>query len=58
MNENELNIVCPFCNAPFTGSMQFDLSIAGGCETCGSDIEGSVDIYCSNCKKLVYKKEY
>lgn len=58
MMENELKIICPFCNAPYTAEMANDLYAADGCETCGPEIEGSVIITCSNCKKVVYKKEY
>lgn len=58
MSENEFKILCPFCNAPYTAVMKDDLGLAGGCTSCGSWIDGSIEIYCSNCKKLVYKKEY
>ena len=59
--EKTLKIVCPFCNAPYTAKMQVDLfGGGGGCETCGygSEPSGILEIFCDNCKKLVYKKEY
>jgi len=56
--EKELKIVCPFCNAPYTAEMEDDLYIAGNCETCCTGVTGSITINCSNCKKVVYKKEF
>lgn len=56
--KNELTIICPYCNAPYTAEMEMDLSVGGGCDTCGSWPEGSLEVTCSNCKKVVYKKEY
>lgn len=55
----ELKIICPFCNAAYTAEMVDELEIAGGCDTCGDDgdIYGTIDIICSNCKKIVYSKE-
>ena len=58
MKTNELKIICPFCNAPYTAEMEDNLSIGDGCESCGyGSCSGSVDVICSNCKKVVYKKE-
>jgi DNA-directed RNA polymerase subunit RPC12/RpoP len=58
--ENQLKIVCPFCNAPYTAEMVEELEDVGTkCETCGptTEIEGTISIICSNCKKSVYVKE-
>ena len=56
--EQELIIKCPFCNADYTAEMKDSLYAAEGCDTCGPDMGGSFEIICSNCKKVVYKKEY
>lgn len=58
MEEDTFKIICPFCNAPYTAEMEDNLYTTGGCDTCGSEINGSMDIICSNCKKIVYKKEF
>lgn len=51
-------ILCPFCSAVFSGSMEEQLTYSAGCPTCGDgDLDGSINIYCTNCKKLIYKKE-
>lgn len=53
----ELKILCPFCNAPWTARMAADYSYSMGSEWTGIyGEELTVDIYCSNCKKLVYRK--
>ncbi len=33
---------------------------SGGCPTCGHGerVWGTVDIHCSNCEKLIYRKEF
>lgn len=55
----ELKIICPFCNAPYTAEMEANFNIGEGCETCRSgSCSGTVDVICSNCKKLVYSKEF
>lgn len=57
--ENTFKIICPWCNAPYTAEMNDGLSAAAGCPTCGdASISGTIDIICTNCKKLVYRKEY
>lgn len=57
--DNEFKIVCSYCNAPYTAEMEDDLCASNGCITCGTGtISGSIDIKCSNCKKVIYKKEY
>ena len=57
--DNKLNIICPFCNQQYTGEMKEALYSSDGCDTCGfgSEAYGTIDIICSNCKKLVYRKE-
>ena len=54
-----LKIICPFCDAPYTAEMTESLFSAEGCDTCGygSEPQGSIEITCTNCKKVVYKKE-
>lgn len=56
---NQFKILCPFCDAPYTAEMLIELEEYGeGCETCGPEsADLSLEIKCSNCKKLVYKKE-
>jgi len=56
----ELKILCPFCEAPYTAKMKEDLHETEGCDTCGygEEIRGTITITCSNCGKVVYKKEY
>ena len=56
--EQDFKIMCPFCNAPYTASMTEDLYASEGCETCGPTITGELIIRCSNCGKIIYKKEY
>lgn len=57
-----LKPLCPYCSAPWTDDMvRVEASIAShGCDTCGhgARVEGSVDIECSTCKKLIYRKEF
>lgn len=57
--ENELRILCPFCNAPYTAKMIEELDYTIGCDTCGhgGGAYGTIEIYCENCERLVYKKE-
>lgn len=59
MENNELKILCPFCNAPYTARMvrEFDTISEGAC-SCGSwsHHEDTVEIICSNCNKIVYSK--
>ena len=55
-----LKILCPYCNAPYTAEMLETLDICEGSYTpdcVGSTIRGKIDIHCSKCKKLVYRKE-
>lgn len=57
---NELKILCPYCSNPYTAEMLVELEDKGsGCESCYiSNPTAAIEIKCSNCKKLVYKKEY
>jgi hypothetical protein len=58
--ENELKILCPFCNKEYTSKMKSKLIFSEGSYTADcvySEIRGTIDIYCENCKKLVYRKE-
>lgn len=54
---NELKVICPFCNAPYTASLEEALSSTMDCDTCGTSVEGIIDIICNNCEKIVYRKE-
>lgn len=56
--EEEINkIVCPFCNEPFTAEMEADFDYSMGSEWTGIYGENvSVEIKCSKCKKIIYKK--
>lgn len=56
----DFKILCPYCNAPYTAEMKNELEYSSGCDTCGYGSEkiSTVEIHCTNCKKLVYKKEY
>jgi hypothetical protein len=58
--KNEIKILCPYCNAEWTAQMETALSFSEGSYTTGcvgSKIKGTIDIYCENCKKLIYRKE-
>jgi hypothetical protein len=53
----ELKILCPYCNSPYSGKMKAEFDYSMGSEWTGMYGEDlSVEIYCDNCKKLVYKK--
>ena len=53
----ELKILCPYCNTSYTGKMKAAFDYSMGSEYTGMYGEDlSVEIYCDNCKKLVYKK--
>jgi uncharacterized Zn-finger protein len=64
---NEFKIICPFCNAPYTAEMLTEFEYSTGYESWGEnwestssyieDVIGSVEIKCSNCGRVVYKKE-
>lgn len=54
-----LSIFCPFCGANYTAEMEENLEALEEFNSFGSSYHptGNIDIYCSNCKKLVYRKE-
>ena len=59
MNES-FKILCPYCNAPYDARMTTDFyQLSSGCGTCGygSSHHETINIYCTNCSKLVYVKE-
>lgn len=65
MTERELNgwakaPLCVFCNAPWTDDMmEIEAHASMGCPTCGDcEIDGTVKITCSSCKRLVYQKDF
>lgn len=57
--EPTLTILCPYCDAPFTAQMLVDLEESAiSCYTCGPESANlKIEIKCSNCQRLVYKKE-
>lgn len=55
--EEILKIICPFCNAPYDAEMETAFDYSMGSEYTGIyGEEISVEIFCTNCKKLIYKK--
>lgn len=59
MKDEEIKILCPFCNVPYTADMLIDLEDGdSGCDTCGHGAASlKIEIKCSNCQKVVYVKE-
>jgi hypothetical protein len=56
-----IQILCPFCNKPYHADMENELDYTtSSCDTCnhGEGATSSVKIFCSNCGKLVYQKDY
>jgi hypothetical protein len=56
----ENNVVCPFCNAKWTGEMVKELyKSAEGCESCGfgEEYTYTIEIKCEACGKVIYRKE-
>lgn len=54
----DLKILCPFCNSTYDAEMLLDIEGSTMCETCGPDEgEPTVEVTCSNCKRVIYKKE-
>ena len=59
-NVNQLKILCPYCNAEWDAEMEAQLdAFNAGCETCGYGASATftVSITCSNCGRVVYRKE-
>lgn len=56
--DTDLKILCPYCGAPWTAKMLVDYNTTCYSEETGCVTEAWAEIYCSNCKKLVYKKQY
>lgn len=56
MTEKDFKIICPFCNAAYTAEMELELDRGSGCPSCGSDPEATVEIKCTNCQRIVYRK--
>jgi len=55
--------ICVFCNAPWTDDMitvyDIDASHGPGSYDVGPENQqATVDITCSTCKRLIYRKEY
>jgi endogenous inhibitor of DNA gyrase (YacG/DUF329 family) len=58
--KTELKILCPYCGKPYTAEMLHKLWLTEGSYTTdcvASRMDSSIEIICTNCKKLVYKKE-
>ncbi len=54
------NIICGFCNAPWTEEMIAELDyISSECETCGYEEAASINlkITCRNCDRVIYQKD-
>ena len=57
---DQLRIVCPYCGMEWTAEMEARLvRFSAGCPTCGfgDEVVVDLDIVCSHCGKLVYRKE-
>lgn len=52
----DLKILCPYCNAVFTGEMEHQFDDGMGCDSCGSTDNCEIEIRCTNCEKVIYKK--
>lgn len=58
--ENELQVLCPFCNTIQPSEVVAELdAIHAGCITCGhgSSVEIAVEVFCPNCRRVIYRKE-
>lgn len=49
-------LTCVFCNAPWAPEMIELVELSGYCSSC-SDAERVIDVFCSACTRLVYRKE-
>ncbi len=55
--EDTFKILCPYCNAAYTAKMEEEIEFESGCDSCSYGRGGDISIICTNCKKVVYKKE-
>lgn len=56
----EARMICPYCSMEFSPEMESKyISSSEGCDTCGygASTTVSIEIHCTFCDKLVYKKE-
>jgi formate-dependent nitrite reductase cytochrome c552 subunit len=49
-------LACVYCDAPWTPEMIELVELSGYCSTC-SDSQRVIDVFCSACTRLVYRKE-
>lgn len=49
-------LACVYCDAPWTPTMIELVELSGYCETC-ADSERVIDVFCSACTRLVYRKK-
>jgi hypothetical protein len=57
---NKFKIICPFCDAPYTANMLLTLERAFEATSpsgYGAGADVIIDIFCENCKRLIYRKE-
>lgn len=54
-----LRVLCPYCSEAFTAKVEETFSLSEGCDTCGDgDVGSTIDVFCTNCGKLVYRKYF
>lgn len=56
--QKELKILCPYCNSVWTAEMIAELNYSSCIHNSCDRGDGEVKIVCSNCKKIVYIKEF
>jgi formate-dependent nitrite reductase cytochrome c552 subunit len=49
-------LTCVYCNAPWTPEMIEMIELSGHCTSC-YDSQRVIDVFCSACTRLVYRKE-
>ena len=57
----EIKVLCPFCSEPQSAKLEAEIfEVHTGCDTCGygSGSSGEINVYCENCKRLIYTKEF
>lgn len=59
MSNNGSQMLCIYCNKPWSPQMDTDLTASAGCDTCGfgTEIAGEIIIRCGNCDRIIYRKE-